>query len=79
MTDKKTPEERMAASLSRAEAATRRENAWQQVQKEDAAAAKKTAEKTARLRALRVAKEEEDRVAKSQLAGGHKRRKPPSA
>lgn len=55
-------EKQLSAALARQDAVRRRSEAWQQVLKEDAAAARAEAEKTARLKALRLAREEADRL-----------------
>lgn len=77
MSSEKT-EKQLSAALARQDAARRRSEAWQQVLKEDAVAARAEADKTARLRALRLAKEEAERL--DAAAGKPKpRAKPKSA
>lgn len=52
-----------SAALTRYAFLEKRKDAWQQVLQEDAAAAKAESQKTAKLRALRLAKEEAERAA----------------
>ncbi len=56
----KDSERKSPGALAREAAFQKRADAWQQVQAEDAAAAKAEAAKTARLRELRLAKEAEE-------------------
>lgn len=56
-----TAADKMAKSLARAADAQRKQSEWARVLEEDGATAKAVAAKTARLKALRLAKEAEER------------------
>lgn len=57
-----TAADKMAKSLARVADAQKKQSEWNRVLEEDAAAAKATAAKTARLKKLRLAKEAEDKA-----------------